>query len=999
MKSGLSWRLGGGLIAAIFASLIAWVGFDLQQSRERELDSAEHLGNTLTSLLEGHFLASTRQINQQLLVITTQFQTAVLERQPRSVLEAELRRHKVGFPELASFRIADVNGNYLYDASGHLSTANIGDRDYFIRLRDGKKTDLVISPPIVSRVSGETVIVFARRLEDNHGNFAGIVVATLGAGYFERYYQSIEVGPGGTVALWSSDMTLFARWPQGLKQELRLSHSQIPALLAAGNKIGALRDTSKIDGQERVYSYRQVDDLPLVFVVGLSETEVLAEWRSRAVVYGILGFALLAMSLAMARLWLRRYRAIEALSEQMSRAYEEKTRQSRALLNSVPDMAWLLDNEGRFLAVNEAFCQSLERSMAEIIGRTVADLFPEDAERLRQAQLEVYHRGERVRLLGWFTIKGQKRPLQFTRTPVYDEAGKLTGLAGVAADLTEHFAAEERQRLITHFFDYGSEAMLILDSERRVLTINRMFTTMTGYELADVKGQRPGSKAIEFRNQAIYEEAVTAMLAAEEWRGELRLICKDDIVLPVACRISAIRNETGEPVNWSVFLTDLSERKAAEAHIDLLTHFDSLTALPNRQGFSRFIDEWLAADRQGLLMLIDLDDQLNRINDAFGHAAGDAVLHQMALRLGRSLGENHMLGRLGGDLFAVLLDEKKLPDNPDTFIKRLLDNLAQPIKVEDSDIVLSPSAGICRLFVDGSEVAVLLQNADAALHQARAMEQGNFRFFSTDMNLRMAERLRLESALRGALARGELEVYYQPQVDLHNGQIVGFESLLRWTHPELGAISPVRFIPVAEESRLILPIGAWVLEEACRQNKAWQEAGMSPKVVAVNLSAVQFLGADIVGLVKGALERTGLAARYLELEITESVLVEDPERVVRLLDALKVVGVNISIDDFGTGYSSLAYLKRFPIDKIKIDRTFVRDLETSANDAAIVRMVIGIAAELEHQVIAEGVEAEGQLEFLRQLRCDAYQGFYCSPAVPASQIPGLVAARQPVPSA
>ncbi|MDR2838943.1 MAG: EAL domain-containing protein [Azonexus sp.] len=979
---------------------MAWIGLDLQQSRQREIAAAGRIGDTLTKLLEGHFLASTRQIDQQLLDFTIQFQTAVLERQSRPLIEAELRRHKANFPEVTSFRIAGVNGNYLYDASGKLSDSNISDRDYFVRLRDDRNAGLAISRPIVSRVTGKTVIVFARRLEDFRGNFAGIVVAALDADYFERYYQGVNVGENGVVALRSADMTLFARWPHWVQQrELHPSSKEIGALLAAGQKSGSVSLASELDGQKRIYSYRQIDGLPLVFVVGLAESEVLAEWQGRAIIYGALGSALLVMLLVVARLWRRRYRAIEALSERMSRAYEEKSRQSRALLDSIPDMAWLLDNEGHFLAVNEAFCQYIERPMAEIVGRTVADLFPPvEAERLRQAQREVYSRGEQVRHEDWFEVKGRKRPFLFVRMPVYDEAGELTGLAGVATDMTERFEAEERQRLVTQVFDHSGEAMLILDKERRVVTINHAVTALSGYQLADLQGWRPGSKVTEFKDLLTYEQVVTVLTAAGEWRGELWITRKDGTLLPVGCQITAIRNAAGELVNWSVFMTDVSERKAAEAHIDLLTHFDPLTALPNRQGFSRLIGEWLAADRQGLLMLIDLDDQLNRINDAFGHAAGDAVLHRMALRLSRSLGESHMLGRLGGDLFAVLLDEGKLSEPPDVFIKKLLDSLARPIKVEGSDIVLGPSAGICRLFVDGREVATLLQNADAALHQAREMEQASFRFFSVDMNLRMAERLRLESELRGALARGEMEVHYQPQVDLKSGEIVGFESLLRWHHPELGAVSPVRFIPIAEESRLILPIGAWVLEEACRQNKLWQDAGMPPKTVAVNLSAIQFHSTDIIELVKGALARTGLPAHCLELEITESVLVEDPERVVRLMDGLKAVGVSISIDDFGTGYSSLSYLKRFPIDKIKIDRTFVRDLETSANDAAIVRMVVGIAAELEHQVIAEGVEAEGQIEFLRQLRCDAYQGFYCSPAVPASQIPALVAAYQPLSS-
>lgn len=997
MATKCFWRFGAFFVAVVFVGLLSWVALDLQQSREREIASAERLGGTLSKLLEGHFQASVRQIDQHLLDFSARFRSAVLERQPRLLLEAELRRHKASFPEVHSFRVADAGGNYLYDASGRLaSDVNIADRDYFVRLRDDRNAGLVISEPIVSRVTGDIVIVFARRFNDARGDFAGIVLAALRADYFEHYYRSLDVGRRGIVALWGRDMALFARWPQlPVQQGLRLVDTPIPARLAAGETAGSFRRQARLDGEQRIFSYRQVDDQPFVFTVGFAESEVLAEWQQRASIYGVLGLVLLAALLALLRSWSRGYREVEALGERMSRAYEEKSRQSRALLDSIPDPAWLIDNDSRFLEVNEAFCRYMQRPMAEIVGSTVTDLFvPEEAQLLRDGQLEVYRKGAPVRQLVRLQLQGALRPFEFLRVPVYGDAGEARGLAGVAWDMSERFEAEERQRLITHFFDHASDAVLILDRERRVLTINRAVTAISGYELDDLKGRLPRFIVDGFEEPAVLEAIIATLETQGRWQGELRAKRKDGGLLPIECLIAAIRDEYGEPVNWSVFVADLSERKAAEARIESLTHFDQLTALPNRLGFSRLVSEWLAAGRQGMLLLIDLDDQLSRINDAFGHAAGDAVLHRMAMRLGRSLDEGNALGRLGGDQFGVLLDQDKVQEAPETVIRRLLESLARPVAIEGSDVVLSASAGICRLFADGDEVATLLRNADAALHQARDSAQISFRFFSADMNLRMAERLRLESELRGALARGELELHYQPQVDLRSGEIVGFESLLRWRHPELGMISPARFVPIAEESRLILPIGAWVLEEACRQNKSWQDAGMPPKTVAVNLSAIQFHSTDIVGLVRGALERTALPAACLELEITESVLVEDPERVVRLMDALKALGVSMSIDDFGTGYSSLSYLKRFPIDKIKIDRAFVRDLETSTNDAAIVRMVVGIAAELEHKVIAEGVETEGQLAFLRNLRCDEYQGFLCSPAVPAGQIPALVAARQ-----
>lgn len=995
MAANFSLRSGVLLVALLCLSLFGWVATDLHQSRERELQAAEHIGQTLGKLLESHLQGAASKVDFHLSDFVQHFQQDVVNRTPRARLESELKRYLVHFPEVRSFRVADAEGRYLYDASGTLADVNIADRPYFIRLSDDANAGLVISQPLVSRVTNEVVIVFARRLQDSAGNFAGIVLATLRADYFERYYHALDVGPHGVIALWSRDLALFARWPElpGW-QGRQLPDNPILPSLQAGETTGSFHGASGLDGVKRIFVFRAVEGFPFVVTVGLAEVEVLVEWQRRALVYALLGVMLVAALIALMRSWVMGYRQAEALAEKLAKDFADKSRESRALLDSIPDPAWLLDNEGHYLAVNEAFCHYKGLPMDQVLGHTVDELFPaEEAKVLRAGQLEVYRRGEPVREVVWLNLRGKLSPFEFLRVPVYRDDGQPRGLAGVAWDMTDRYEAEERQRLIAHFFDHANDAVLILDAERRVLTLNKAVTTISGYNLDDLRGQQPRFMLESFQDKASLDGMVLMLEEQGGWRGEMRAVRKDGSLLPIFCNVTSIRNDAGVVVNWAVFVTDLSERKAAEARIESLTHVDQLTELPNRQGFSRIMGEWLAAAREGALILIDLD-QLSRVNDAFGHAAGDAVLRRISVRLRKILRDGDFLGRLGGDQFGVLLAQGTRPILAEVVARKLLDAIAKPVMIEGSDVVTTASAGICLLGSDGRDVATLLRNADNALHHAKDAGQNIFRFFSADMNVRMAERLRLESDLRWALSRNELLLHYQPQVDINTGEIIGFECLLRWQHPELGMVSPVRFIPLAEESRLILPIGTWVLEEACRQNKAWQDAGMAPKVVAVNLSAVQFHGADIVALVSQALQSSGLEARYLELEITESVIIEDPERVIRIMEELKALGVGLSIDDFGTGYSSLSYLKRFPIDKIKIDRSFVRDLGLSDNDAAIVRMVIGIAMELERKVIAEGVETVEQLEFLRSHHCDEYQGFYCSPGVPAGQIPDLVAARR-----
>jgi diguanylate cyclase (GGDEF)-like protein/PAS domain S-box-containing protein len=980
------------LVIALCTCLFGWVGLDLKQSRDRDLLAAEHAGGTLAKLLEGHLQSSASKIDQHLVEVVQRFQFDVSDQVPRAGIEAEMQRYRSRFPEVHSFRVADASGRYRYDSSGVLADVNIGDRPYFTRLRDDPYVGLVISPPLVSRVTNDVVIVFARRLQDRAGNFTGVVLGTLRADYFEHYYSSLDIGQQSVVALWNRDMELFARWPQKPQwQGRKLTDSPIPARMQAGESAGSFRREGSLDGESRTFVYRAVDGFPFVISIGFSEDAVLAEWKRRALVYGFLGLTLIVTLGALMHSWRQRYRGVEALATKMAKAFEEKSREGRALLDSIPDPAWLLDTSGRFLAANEAFCRYKGLPMDQVLGHTVEEMFPADeALRLREGQLEVYRKGEPVRQVVWLELLGQRRPFEFLRVPVHHDDGQPKGLAGVAWDMTDRYQAEERQRLITHFFDHASDAVLILDEERRVLTMNKAATALSGYELDDIRGKLPSFMVGAFQDPLLLSAMNQSLVAHGGWRGELGATRKDGTSIPVHCRISSITSDDGKVGTWAVFVTDLSERKAAEARIESLTHVDQLTELPNRQGFARILGEWLESGKPGVLIVIDLD-QLSRINDAFGHEAGDAMLRRISFRLRKVQRNGDAVGRLGGDQFGILMARDGQPLQAEVAARKLLDAVARPVAIEGSNVVSTACAGICLLGEDGTDVGTLLRNADAALHHAKTASHNTFRFFSADMNVRMAEHLRLESDLRGALSRDELVLHYQPQVDLNSGDIVGFESLLRWQHPELGMVSPVNFIPLAEESMLILPIGAWVLEQACLQNKAWQDAGMPPKVVAVNLSAVQFHGADVVATVAHALAVSGLEPRFLELEITESVIVQDPERVIRIMEELKALGVGLSIDDFGTGYSSLSYLKRFPIDKIKIDRSFVTDLLRNPNDAAITRMIIGIAAELQHKVIAEGVEMSEQIEYLKQQGCDEYQGFYCSPALPASRIPDLVA--------
>lgn len=443
-------------------------------------------------------------------------------------------------------------------------------------------------------------------------------------------------------------------------------------------------------------------------------------------------------------------------------------------------------------------------------------------------------------------------------------------------------------------------------------------------------------------------------------------------------------------------VAQIRERKLAEERFAHLAQHDSLTGLPNRVLFHDRLQLAMidAKRRQQTVAVMFLDaDRFKTINDTLGHDAGDDLLKQIATRLTSCLRAGDTVSRLAGDEFAVVLPGVENTNYTRDLAQRLLGCFAEPFRLKEQQIFITASIGVTLYPSDATTEEGLLKNADTAMYRAKDAGRNNFQFYSADMHAHAVQRLKLENRLRGATERGELVLHYQPLVNLKSGQIEGMEALLRWNHPELGQVPPLEFIPLAEETGLIIPIGEWVLRAACAQARAWQDAGLPPLQLSVNLSARQFQK-DLVGMVKSVLEETGLEPKYLELELTESVVMQNPERAVATLDALDQMGVRLSIDDFGTGYSSLGYLKRFPIDTLKVDRSFVCDIPGDADDMLITAGIIGLAHSLGIRVVAEGVETSAQLSFLHAQHCDAMQGYYFSKPLPAKAFALLVSERR-----
>jgi diguanylate cyclase (GGDEF)-like protein len=447
------------------------------------------------------------------------------------------------------------------------------------------------------------------------------------------------------------------------------------------------------------------------------------------------------------------------------------------------------------------------------------------------------------------------------------------------------------------------------------------------------------------------------------------------------------------------FLLLLALRRAltrTEEHLDQLAHFDTVTNLPNRNMFNQQLAHALAQARRNSrnvgLLFLDLD-RFKIINDTLGHHVGDLLLRAVAARLVNAMREADTVCRLGGDEFIVVVENAATPAAMATIAEHVISEFSRPFQIESHEIYISPSIGISVYPNDGKNSDLLLKHADIAMYHAKEQGRNNFQFFSVDMNQRAKHRLSMETNLRRGLEREEFQLHYQPKVDIASGRIVGVEALIRWQHPEHGAVSPAEFIPIAEDTGLILPIGEWVLRTACAQAKAWDHAGYGPLRMAVNLSGRQFAKGDVVEMISRILDNARLPAEHLELEITESVLMETTEATAAKLTQLRAMGIQVAIDDFGTGYSSMTYLKRFPISTLKIDRSFVRDIPGDTDDAAITTAIIAMAHSLKIGVVAEGVETGEQVKFLRDHGCTYAQGFYFSKPLPAEELVLLLIAQ------
>jgi diguanylate cyclase (GGDEF)-like protein len=850
---------------------------------------------------------------------------------------------------------------------------NLAETPHFIAQRDNTDGKMFIAPPFRSTRTGDWLTAASLRLTNPDGSVAGIASAALDPGYFSGIYRSIDLGTGGAVVLFHRAGTMVTREPM---VESSMGRSYLDGPLMARHlpkaEAGSYETVSVVDGIARIAGYHSVPDLPLIVLVTFSRADVLAPWFRHLYTFGpMAAFVILVILLG------------TALLMRQTRKIAEKSTVLELTLDNIAHGLVMVDTDLRLIICNKRY--------ADMYGLTGAQTRPGTP--LRDILEARMRNGNGLKDGGDFVAR---RLVEASRNDPFHTVMRLTdgrmvaithqpvpGIGGVAIhqDVTAEKRAEasliansqELERANMRFnaaLNNMSQGLCMFDARQRIVVSNQRFREIYGFGPDQVKPGTTVRQLLEYRiaNGSYFGPAPDEYLRTNLKRPSDMETLRDGRV------ISLLRHPMPDG-GWLTTYEDISERRRSEAKVAFMAHHDLLTGLANRTLFMEKIEEAGARLRRHgeafTVVMLDLD-RFKNVNDSLGHPAGDALLKEMAQRLKSSLRETDVLARLGGDEFAILQSGGAAQrDDAITLSVRIIDVVAQPFDLDGHKVSVGASIGIALAPQDGVEPDELLKKADLALYLTKSEGRNGFNFFHADMTTEADARHQMEYEMREALMRNEFELHYQPVLDVRTREPRGAEALVRWRHPRNGLIMPDRFIPLAEDTGLIVQLGAWILGKACADAASWP----AQFKLAVNLSPVQFRKGDLFEVILCALVESGLPPERLELEITESVLLENEANYRVLLQQLKNIGVSIVLDDFGTGYSSLGYLTRFPVDKIKIDKSFTQGLSQRADCAAIVSSVVTLAHGLDIATTAEGVETEEQFELLRAAGVTQVQGF------------------------
>ncbi|MFT3847415.1 MAG: EAL domain-containing protein [Propionivibrio sp.] len=979
----------------------SWLG--LEDLYRKTLEEAEVRSQNLTLAVDLALSNEVSKIDLSLRTVASELHYSAelaLSGVPANV-QLLIANQKSLLPETSAWSIANADGQVIaHESAQGPATFSIADRDYFRALKSATDDRLLISKPLLSRFSSNPVLIFARRITAIDGRFIGIVAVPLPISYFNQLLSGFDVGMEGTLALRDVDQGLITRI---LLDERGVTYPTDDPRPSKEFSFAYMRDrrqatyvgTASFDRIERVFSYRLLSNAPIYALIGVSKSHSLAEWRKVAWRQGIsLVFILLlanGSAVVFYRLW-RRQRINAVLLRESGdrlmatiRELEERDSALRAAQEagglgtyslSVTTGIWSSSEAlDAIFGIDDSYARTVE-GWTELVHPDDRDLmaryFAEEVVGRRQ----VFDREYRV-----------VRPADQRTIWVHglgkldlDADGEPVRMYGTIRDITTRKSAEARLRLTEEVFQNASEGILVTTADGSIVETNPAFERMTGYSSAEVKGQTPRLLKSGLQDQQHYESLWRSLLDDGHWEGLLYNKRKDGLLYAQQTHITAIPDARGAVAHYVAVVSDVTELKENQQRLEHMAYHDALTGLPNRTRLAEQIKRAMTQCQRGdhaILGVCCLDlDGFKRANDRWGHHIGDQLLLQVAERLKACTRGDDTVARLGGDEFVVLLCNLKDREDGVETASRLIAHIAEPYLVGEVRESLTVSIGMTFYPSDTADNPdVLLRQADQAMYEAKRNGKNRMQIYDVHSDRKKRDDDQQYSRLVEALARGEFELYYQPKVDLRAARVAGVEALLRWRHPELGLLPPTDFLPFVEETDLVLPLGEWILKEALRQKAAWQDAGVSLQL-SINIFAQHLQRFDFVSRLKTILaEFPSVDPVEVELEIVETTALHNMQEITERILHCAALGVQFSLDDFGTGYSSLTYLRQLPVTRVKIDRSFVSEMLTNAEDQAVIRGIVGMSHTLGREVVAEGVETVEHGALLRQLGCDWAQGY------------------------
>jgi diguanylate cyclase (GGDEF)-like protein/PAS domain S-box-containing protein len=984
---------GGLLVAAIFAGTTMMV----DEFRERAIVNSERELENAVRLLTRHFdqqFEDTEIIAADLIaqMKISEIDSPEAFRAKMSTPEAhEMLKSKVSvLSYVGDVAIFDADGELINSsATRPLPSINVASRAYFKAFKSDPQLKSVLTEPVRSIFAGGWTAAMAHRLSGPNGVFLGVMTRRIDPANYERFFASVALGSGAAIAMFHADGTMLARYPH-IDKMIGQKFSNAPLLQRAVSQGGqqTLRIKSSIDQMDRLGSAAILNRFPIVIVATTTVADALADWRAQT------RFLIAAAALAAAVIALTLFLIIRQINRQnrdaQQRLESEKQRLDTALNNMTQGLV-LYDASARIVTFNQRYIDmyNLSKDVVKpgchyydlIQHRKDTGSYDGDVRSFCDPIMRDVAQGKVNRCI---MESGDGRAFAIVNKPLAHG-----GWVATIEDITERRNLEqERDRnhaFLREIIDHIPTQITVKDAgDRRYVLVNSVAETQFGLSRDGIVGKSASE---------LFHAELAARITADDdeaLRTEEGLFIDEHLWQNnfgsrfITSKRIAIRGSAGEPRYLINVVEDVTERRRAAEKIAHLAHYDALTDLPNRVLFREQIERELRKTNQGeqfALLYIDIDE-FKGINDSLGHHVGDELLKTLATRIRGCIKPGDLIARLGGDEFAVIQTAIGSIAEVEDFVRRVYDAIREPCQCLGHQLSTDASIGIALAPQDGTELDQLIKHADLAMYAAKAGGRRIYRFFEPAMDASAKARLIMEQDLRQALAGGGFELHYQPVVDLRRDEVTGCEALLRWRHPQRGMISPAEFIPVAEDTGLINELGDWVLRTACAEAATWPDHIR----LAVNVSPVQLKCQTLAIKIAGALAASGLKPSRLELEITEAVLIRDDEAALAILHQLRAVGVRIALDDFGTGFSSLSYLKRFPFDKIKIDRCFVSDISETDGSSSIVQAVVNIAAALHMTTTAEGVETEAQRELLRRLGCTEMQGYLFSAAKPAALV-------------